>query len=720
MTDWFEIRVPRSTKWQPQLNATFMQALFEHINSWLDLQLVCTHQQIRWILASGDENALSHDTVQTLASSYFPGAEVLDPGGWGIEMPYQRRSVILARSDSHYFETFASVLLQKGQDPFATMVGTLDHLKPDEVLTYHVFISDMLQFTEEGIFDLLTQSARDAGYEHRLITSYNPGLAELIGAMIGKGIADKRLEKERVWRYEERDVQRYLAKLGQKLAEVNVYLRFDSPHQERLKSLSDTIAALKNMTLDGVSFLVDGMDKSGRVSTEEEDGALWPGAIIHNYLALGDGTQASRLFPREPLFVLTADEVASLWHLPHEQFTASSIQWTQLHVPLPVALQDMPDGILLGHNNGQLVMLPLDAQTQHALLIGKTGTGKSSTLQQMVAQYLERGQGFCIVDPAGSLVSSVLRYLIPAGREDDVVVLDLNDLVYPAPLSPLYRPDGFPDEAAVSMLMSVMAKVDKDMAFREMSDTLHMALRTLVVDPEANLLDVQRLFEDDGFRQRMVVQADDFTVTAFWNRFDSLSAAKQHELARPVLRRLNAFYRNKALRAVVCHPQPLDLRQLVSEGKIILVSLATDETRMPFEQRQLLGAMLVSQIQMAAMAGAIQNPPFMLVIDEAQHFVTTALDTMLSESRKHGLGLVLSNQYTRQLTGSTLDAIEGNVGTLISFEVGDTDAGVFAPYMKPEFQQTGPDQAGAVSGRGLDPLPPCAPAGLHAGDLPPA
>ena len=124
----------------------------------------------------------------------------------------------------------------------------------------------------------------------------------------------------------------------------------------------------------------------------------------------------------------------------------------------------------------------------------------------MVAQYLERGQGFCIVDPAGSLVSSVLRYLIPAGREDDVVVLDLNDLVYPAPLSPLYRPAGFSDEAAVSMLMSVMAKVDKDMAFREMSDTLHMALRTLVVDPEANLLDVQRLFEDDGFRQRLVVR----------------------------------------------------------------------------------------------------------------------------------------------------------------------------------------------------------------------
>ncbi len=686
MTDWFEVRMPRTLKWQPQLNATFMQALFEHIVSWLDLEVVCTHQQISWIAASGDENALSLETMQTLVSSYFPSGEVVVPDGWGSEMPYYRRSVVLARSDAHFYETFASVLMQEGQDPFATMVQTLDHLEPDEVLTYHVYISGMQHHTQEEIFELLTISAYDAGYRYQINAAYRLDLSEFAGALIGKRIQDNRLKKERVWRHEERDIQRYAAKLGQKLAEVNVYVRFDSPHQERLQSLSNTIAAIKNMTMEGRSCLVDGVDRSGRVCTEDESNALWPGSIIYDYLTADDETQAARIFQREPILLLTADEVASLWHLPHEQFTATRILWTQANVPLPQALKEVPDGIVIGHNNGHVVKLPAEEETMHTVVSGKNGTGKSSVVQQMVAEYLALERGVCVVDPHGQLVANILRYHIPAGREDDVVILDFSNQDYPAPLNPLSRPDAVSGDIATDRVMAVMTRVYDDFAFHEMADTLHMALMTLAADREATLLDIQRLFDDAGYRNRLVARIDDFPVTAFWNKFETLNLSKQNEMTRPVLRRLNAFYRNKALRAIACHPKPLNLRQLVSENKIILISLEADEARMPSEQRELLGAVLVSQIQMAAMAGAIQAGPFMLFIDEAQHFVTTSLDTMLSEARKQGLGLVLANQYLKQLSGSTLEAVEGNVATLITFEVGESDAHALSPYMKPEFQ----------------------------------
>src|SRR5690606_9436951 len=111
-----------------------------------------------------------------------------------------------------------------------------------------------------------------------------------------------------------------------------------------------------------------------------------------------------------------------------------------------------------------------------------------------------------------------------------------------------------------------------------------------------------------------------------------------------------------------------------------------DEAKVPSDHLQLLGAMLVAQVQMAAMGGAVQRAPFMFYIDEAQNFVTSALPKMLAEARKYGLGLVLANQYLRQLAGETLDAVEGTVSTLIAFEVGEPDAKALAPYMKPQFQ----------------------------------
>ena len=135
----------------------------------------------------------------------------------------------------------------------------------------------------------------------------------------------------------------------------------------------------------------------------------------------------------------------------------------------------------------------------------------------------------------------------------------------------------------------------------------------------------------------------------------------------------------------MCHPDPLDIAARMAQNKIILVSLRASEAKVPLTERVLLGAGLVAQIQMAALAGVIQNGPYFLYIDETQYFVTSALDQMLSEARKRGLGLVLTNQYLKQLAGNTLNAVMGNVGAMISFEVGEPDAKAVASYVKPDF-----------------------------------
>jgi len=678
MPDLFEVRMRKSGKWKPPEAATAIQALLDHAQAGITLQIVATHDAIRFVLGPADENHLTLDTVKNILASYYPGGEVHMPEGWGLEPPYYRRLAVLARSESLFFDEFETVDMHKVHDPLSIVMQTMNNLEPGELMVYSVHVHRVFQVSEEGIKGLLTRPATDL-YEPQFLVPYDIGLLGWIIIQIRLAIARWGLSRKRVDSYDERDMVRYLTKLRQPLAETVVSVHMDSPNPERLQILSDMLAAIKSIATHTNMRLIDGGDDVYEIA-DAADAAEVTGPTFYKYLVdeEPDGVLQYGFF-------LLSPELATLYHLPHEGCTASRIVWANTHVAMPEILKQVHDGIVIGRNNGHVVKLPAEEATMHTIISGKNGTGKSSLVQQMVSQYLALNRGLCVIDPHGQLVTNILRYHIPRGREADVVVLDFADLVHPAALNPLYRPGEISGDIATDMVMSVMSTVYDDFAFREMSDTLHMALTTLSADPEATLLDVQRLFDDVAYRQRLVADVDDFTVNAFWNKFDGLTLAKQNEMTRPVLRRLNAFYRNKALRAIACHPRPLNLRQLMAENKIILISLNADEARMPSEQRELLGAVLVSQFQMAAMAGAIQDGPFMLFIDEAQHFVTTSLDKMLSEARKQGLGLVLANQYLRQLSGSTLEAVEGNVASMITFEVGESDARALSAYMKPEF-----------------------------------
>lgn len=679
MNDWYEIRTKQSSKWQPQIAATFCGSLMEHIKTWLDLRIIGTQDQIRWVIHSSSDNNLSLDIIQKLVQAYYPDAEIIvDPAGWAIKPPLSRRIVILARSPSNFFETMVDVQSLGRIDPLATMVQTLSALKPDEVISYHVSINRVMKHSENEVKEMLTMSAYDAGDRYTTHPLATLNLADLLVSKFANHIRNQKLKDELVNRFDQRETTRYLAKLNQKLVEVAVFLRFDTPHPERLQVLTDAIASVKHLTTGGISYLIDGIDQSFAVQDEDTDDASWP-QNIWNELAEKKELTAS--------LYLTADELATLWHLPHDQFITPDIEWADDSIkPMPGGLKNIEEGIQLGKNGDNAVLLPPDERTSHLIAVGKTGTGKSTFLYNMISQDIALGHGICVIDPHGDLVKSVLRYGIPENREEDVVVLDLANNQYPVPLNLLHCPDGIANDVAVNMMMSVMMSIFDEMAFTEMGDTLYSALLTLTSADNPTLLDISRLFNRPEFRLPLVEQLDDLVIDEFWERFDKMKEGRQNEMVRPVMRRLNTFFSNKQLRATSCHPQSINLLNLIKSNKIILVSLAGDEAQLPEEQRNVLGASLIAQIQMAAMSGAIPKPPFMLYVDEAQNFVTTALDKMLSESRKRGLGLVLSNQYLKQLVGKTLDAIEGNVATLVSFEVGEPDARTLGAYVKPQFQ----------------------------------
>lgn len=218
-----------------------------------------------------------------------------------------------------------------------------------------------------------------------------------------------------------------------------------------------------------------------------------------------------------------------------------------------------------------------------------------------------------------------------------------------------------------------------------MENVLYSALVALMYEQNATPRDISRIMMDAEYRTELLQQVKDPVALEFWwDEYDRLSEAMQAQVREPVLNRIRIFYRNSAVRNMVCHPHRLDFKSILNDGKIFLANLNSDETR---SEQANLGAMLMTDFQMAAMTRRASESedvqPFYLFVEEVQQFVTTALPVVFSEARKFGLSLTAANQYLGQLKGSTLEAILGNAGAAIMFACGPDDARALSGYLKP-------------------------------------
>jgi hypothetical protein len=327
----------------------------------------------------------------------------------------------------------------------------------------------------------------------------------------------------------------------------------------------------------------------------------------------------------------------------------------------------------------------------HMYLIGKTGTGKSTLLQNMAAHDIEMGYGLALVDPHGDLAEEILE-LVPERRIKDVIYFDPADLEYPVAFNPLENVSPDHRYLVASGMISVLKKVWAEFWGPRLEHILRNALLTLLENPGSTLLDLPRLLTDDKFREVLLRRVNHPQVREFWfAEFAKYSVWLRSEAISPILNKVGQFLTSIPLRNIVGQRKStFDLCTIMDEGKVLIVNLA--KGRIGEDNCSLLGAMLVTKIQLAALSRADvpegNRRAFYLYVDEFHNFLTLSFADVLSEARKYGLNLVLAHQYLEQLDEKLRAAVFGNVGTIISFRVGVEDARLLAREFYPTFSET--------------------------------
>jgi hypothetical protein len=327
----------------------------------------------------------------------------------------------------------------------------------------------------------------------------------------------------------------------------------------------------------------------------------------------------------------------------------------------------------------------------HMYIIGKTGTGKSTLLQNMTISDIRDGNGLALIDPHGDLSEEVLHF-VPKDRIEDVIYFNPTDTEYPIAFNPLEKVPPDQRHLVTSGLISVFKKVWPEFWGPRLEHILRNSILTLLEYPGSTLFDLPRLLTDKTFRDLVLRSVTHMQVKAFWLfEFEKYSAWLRSEAISPILNKVGQFLTSAPIRNIVGQKKnTFDMRQAMDEGKIVIANLS--KGKIGEDTAFLLGAMLVTKIQLAAVSRADlpenKRRPFYLFVDEFHNFLTQSFSDILSEARKYGLNLTLAHQYIEQLDEKIRSAIFGNVGTIISFRVGAEDAKYLAREFYPVFSES--------------------------------
>ena len=342
---------------------------------------------------------------------------------------------------------------------------------------------------------------------------------------------------------------------------------------------------------------------------------------------------------------------------------------------------------------GQNVPFGIKAKdrTRHVYVIGKTGMGKSTLLENMAVQDIKNGEGFAFIDPHGQTAETLLDY-IPPERVKDVVYFAPHDMEYPVAFNVMEDVGADKRHLVVSGLMSVFEKIWVDAWSARMAYILQNTLMALLEYPDSTLLGVNRMLSDKNYRKKVVDNITDPAVKSFWvDEFAKYNERYMQEAGDAIKNKTGQFSTNPVLRNIIGQPKSsFDIRKIMDERKILIMNLSKGligETN-----ANLLGSMLTTRIYLAAMSRADtspkeleQMPNFYFYVDEFQSFANSTFANILSESRKYKLNLTIAHQYIEQMEEDVRNAVFGNVGTIVSFRVGPFDAEVLETIYAPKF-----------------------------------
>lgn len=327
-------------------------------------------------------------------------------------------------------------------------------------------------------------------------------------------------------------------------------------------------------------------------------------------------------------------------------------------------------------------------RSKHMYVIGKTGMGKSTLLENMTIQDIMAGHGVAVVDPHGEYAERILDF-IPGNRVNDVIYFNPADTSYPVAFNIMEKVEEDQRHLISSGLLGVFKKIWPDVWSPRMEYLLANAILALLEIPGSTLLGVNRMFGEKDFRKRIVAQLHDPVIKSFWeNEFAKYPEQFMREAVAAIQNKVGQFSSNPLIRNIIGQVQSaVDMRSVMDESKIFIVNLA--KGKIGEENSRLLGAMIVTKLYLTAMTRVDmpeeERRDFYLYVDEFQNFATESFANILSEARKYHLNLTVAHQYIMQMEEMVQHAVFGNVGTMVIFRVGAEDAEVLEKEFMPEF-----------------------------------
>jgi hypothetical protein len=406
-----------------------------------------------------------------------------------------------------------------------------------------------------------------------------------------------------------------------------------------------------------------------------------------------------RIFPQEKnRNILNSTEIATLFHFPDQQNIPTSQLERQASKQVD-GPRNIPDqGLLLGYNMfrgaKKAIRLSDADRARHMYVVGQTGVGKSTFLENLALQDMLEGRGFAFVDPHGDTAEKLLA-MVPKERTEDVIYFCPADMDYPLGLNMFeYHSEEQKDfliQEAINMLYKLYDPQRQGIIGPRYEHLFRNAALAIMADPNGGtFVDIPKLFRDPAFVEQKLKYVTDPNVLEFWRKEMPQSQRSNEfgEVTSWFVSKFGAFLSNEMMRNIIGQTKSsFDLREIMDSGKILLVNLSRGRTG--DLNSKLLGMIFVMKFEAAAMSRADipeeMRRDFCLYVDEFQNFSTDSFADILSQARKYHLNLIVANQFTTQLSEEIRDAVFGNVGSVISFRVGTTDAEFLAKQFAPTF-----------------------------------
>lgn len=395
--------------------------------------------------------------------------------------------------------------------------------------------------------------------------------------------------------------------------------------------------------------------------------------------------------------VLNSEELATIFHFPNKTVETHHISW--LNAKSAPAPNEIPNtGLFLGESyyrgDQRRVHMDIKDRRRHMYIIGKTGTGKSEFLKEMILQDIEAGHGVCAIDPHGEFVEDILE-LMPAERAEDVIYFNPSDLDRPMGMNMMEADSEEQQHFVVSSIIGLMYKLydphRTGIIGPRFEHAIRNAMLTIMSKKGSTFIELVRALTDSKFVDELLPFVKDPVVKRYWtDQIAQTSDFHKSEVLDYIVSKFGRFVTNKTMRNIIGQPQSaFNFRQAMDEKKIILCNLS--KGILGEEDAKFLGLILVPKVLTAAMSrqdiDSEKREDFFLYVDEFQNYATEDFAVILSEARKYKLNLIVANQFVGQIDEEVKNAVFGNVGTIISFRIGVTDANFIQHEFTPVFNE---------------------------------